>query len=441
MRKEDTIRLNTHFVARRVETLGLKQWWLAERVGVTAKTVGRWLSGKSERVSRENAERLAQHLECEFAAVVLSDETDVHATREQQRRAARLIEQQDLVALLSPTDNWRLAESLIKATLEPNLPLRRLGMLYNLLSITAWRQGNYTEGLAHAERARRLGLQCGDRGVVHKALFNIATIRGIIGPHTEALAAFEETLREPEYFDTERDHASALSNIACTYGDFGRFDEGIAAQRRAIAIYEKLRLPYNLAIAWTSMLCVMTELGRFGEARRAADRVARYAAAAGYERGEASLLVRRADLLSLLGRHDEALRLAHEGRARLTAFEVYDLGCNVAAVRVERRAGRTECARELLESAEPLARPIPVLYAEHLLERARLETAEGDEAAARRAVAAANRVYRGAGIDARLQAFPVGEHGAMFARAEPSAPHHADGSVRQKIRTFNVPVR
>ena len=132
MRKEDTVRLNCHAVARRIESLDVKQWWLARMIGVDRKTVSRWLTGKVKRVARENAGRLADHLGCDVEEITVTDEADVLATKEEQRMAARLLQEQDLLALLAPTDSFELAERLIKATLMPDLPLRDLGRLDRL---------------------------------------------------------------------------------------------------------------------------------------------------------------------------------------------------------------------------------------------------------------------------------------------------------------------
>ena len=56
MRREDTVALDTHFLVRRIEVLGLKQGWVADRLGVARKTISRWVTGKVKRVARDNAE-------------------------------------------------------------------------------------------------------------------------------------------------------------------------------------------------------------------------------------------------------------------------------------------------------------------------------------------------------------------------------------------------
>lgn len=415
MKREDTIALNTHAVVRRVELLGLKQAWLALAVGVTAKTVGRWLSGRVTRIARENLGRLAAALECEPGDIALDDRVGPFATREQQRVAAALIQERDLLGLLSPSDNWRLAEGLIKATMQPNLPLRQLGMLYNLLSITSWRQGSYQEARDHADRAMELGLRVGDRGVIHRATANIATIESIVGSPAAALAAYEEALQRPEYFENRRDHAAALSNVSMVYRDFARFDAALTAQREAIAMYHAMGLAFNEAIAWMSMAQIVTELGRLDEGLRACDSAALLAAESGFERGALSVQVYRADCLSLLGDHESAVAHAEQGIAGLARYEVYDLMCNEIAVRTARRAGRLQQAGELYRRFEPAARPFEFLHARLLQEGARLYLADGSAGAANQSWTRAVGVMRALGLHERAaRGDPGMEYGTLF---------------------------
>ena len=53
------ITLNSAWLRNRVAELGLKQWWLAEQVGVDKKTVIRWLHGHVRSIQSTNAAALA----------------------------------------------------------------------------------------------------------------------------------------------------------------------------------------------------------------------------------------------------------------------------------------------------------------------------------------------------------------------------------------------
>jgi tetratricopeptide (TPR) repeat protein len=414
VRRTETVRLNTHFVTRRVEVLGVKQWWLARMVGVDRKTVGRWLSGRVKRVGRRNAEKLAAYLECSFQDVTVPDSVEVYATREEQRAAAALLREKDLLQLLSPSDNWDLAERLIKATMHPDLPLRDMGQLYNLLSIAAWRQGNYDEGVAHAERAREIGEKLGDPGIILNAAQNVATVDSLLGRNARALEGYERCLARPEYFHTKRDHAKALSNVAMVYGDFARFGESVAAQTKAIKLFEELALPFNLAIAWVGMGGVLTEMGYFSEAGAALGKALRYAAEAGFEKGRVTALCYLGDVACLRGDLAEARRLVEAGTAGLRSYEVYDLGSHEIAARFYRRAGELDEAARRAARGLSAAEGFPTLRAKMLQERARLATAEGDPAAEVRFRGEANAIFERTGLGARARAEPVKEYGGMF---------------------------
>jgi tetratricopeptide (TPR) repeat protein len=414
VRRSDTVRLNTHFVVRRVEVLGLKQWWLARVIGVDRKTVNRWLTGKVKRINRYNAEKLAEYLECSLEEIIIPETAVVYATREEQRGAAELLRERDLLQILSPSDNWELAERLIKATMYPDLPLRELGRLYNLLSIAAWRQGNYAEATAHAERAMEIGERLGDRGIMHNAIYNVATVDSLLGRHSRSMDGYEECLVHPEYFDTKREHAKVLSNISMVYRDFVMFDKSFHSQVEAIRMFEGLGLPFNLAIAWAGMAVILTELGFFEEARASAGEALRYADETGFEKGTVTTPFCIADAVCLQGYLDEARPLVEGGLEGLKEYDVYDLACHEIAARFFRRAGEYEEAAYQLETGLGLAEDFPTLYAMMLQESARLANAKGVGAEEERLRLEANYMFEEMGLPARVRNGPVAEYGAMF---------------------------
>jgi tetratricopeptide (TPR) repeat protein len=414
VQRSDTVRLNTHFVVRRVEVLGLKQWWLARVIGVDRKTVNRWLTGKVKRVTRYNAEKLAEYLECPLEEIIIPDEAVVYATREERRAAAELLRERDLLQILSPSDNWELAEKLIKAAMYPDLPLRELGRLYNLLSIAAWRQGNYGEATVHAERAVEIGERLRDRGILNNATCNIATVDSFLGRHTRSLKGYEKCLAHPEYFDTTRDHAKVLSNVSMVYRDFAMFERSFGSQVEAIRMFEALDLAYNLAIAWTGMAVILTELGFFEEARASAGEALRYAEKTGFEKGTVTATFYVADAVCLEGALDEARPLVENGLEGLGVYDVYDVACHEIAARSFRRAGEYAEAARQLETGLSLAGDFPMLYAMMLQEGARLANAKGVGAEEERLRRDANDMFREMGLEARVRNGPVVEYGHMF---------------------------
>lgn len=408
---EETLRLNTHFLVQRVRTLGLKQWWVAREVGVARKTVTRWMGGRVKRIRRESAQRLAEVLTCAPTDLTLPADADVLATREEQRRAADLIREHNLVALVSPGDQWQLAEGLIRAAMIPDLPLRELGYLYCDLSTVEWRQGRYDEARSHAERALEIAARVGDRLIEIKAMFNQATVDSFLGRSRAALAAYERVRAIPESFDSPGGRAGLHSNLGCMYRSFLRFEESVRSQRESIARYTELGADYNLGIAHTSLGVVLSECGRLDEALTAFTNAASHAASCNYARGVTSARIYEGDVLSLLGHHDRAVELVRTHLPDLARYEVYDLTAHECAARVFRRSGDLGAAREALAAGLVESVRFPEIDALLREELSRLEASVGDVGAAESARAAANASWRRAGVLERVTAAPLGEFG------------------------------
>jgi tetratricopeptide (TPR) repeat protein len=417
MRRQDTVMLDTHALVERFEARSIKQWLLARELSVHPRTVSRWLMGKVRRISRENLERLAAALSCKPDDILAPEGAEVYATREEQRRAATLISESDLLHILSPTENWKLVERLIKATLEPDLPLYELGRLYNLLSIAAWRQANYEEARRHAERALEIGEQLSLSAVRLKALFNIATIDSFEGDSRAALAGYIACLEEPAHFERERDYGSALANLSMTYRDFARFEEALDAQDKAVEIFRRLKMNFNLAISYTMYTLIYLELGLLDAAMAAIEASRECAREAGFSRQLVQLEIHLAEIEAARGESSAAIERIERALPQLIAFEGYDPEMHEAAARVYRRAGRLNDAAVQLQLGLSRMEQYPVMAAMLLQERARLALASGDSAEEERQRTAANAVFLAAGLDGRVREEVIAEYGEMFSKA------------------------
>src|SRR5215471_5282281 len=99
----DTRLLNVAFFTDRIRDLQIKQWWLAEQIGVDKKTVARWLSGRVKRIDPENLQRTARFLKCHPEDLILSEHAEAFATRTDLIAAARHIQRESLADTLAPS--------------------------------------------------------------------------------------------------------------------------------------------------------------------------------------------------------------------------------------------------------------------------------------------------------------------------------------------------
>ena len=131
MKTAESFPINITFLENRICELDLKQWWVAENIGVDRKTLARWLSGKVKNIKRDNLLALAHTLECEIDDLILKSDTLVVSSRAEQSEAAKRIVEDKLLEILTPSGDWPLLESIVKSTMEPGLSKHLLGKLYN----------------------------------------------------------------------------------------------------------------------------------------------------------------------------------------------------------------------------------------------------------------------------------------------------------------------
>ena len=400
---EPTLPLNSTYVRNRIAELGLRQWWLAEQIGVDRRTVMRWVNGQVRSLLPAHAERLAQVLGCPLAELRRRDDGDELASPDDQRAAGQALAATRLLDRLGPVHEWDVAERLIKAIALPDLPLAVLGALYLQLAEACWRQDKLAEATQHDAAALAIAARIGDHALHARSLGLRASLRFLQGQVREARADWQAALARAGALEP-RDRGSLHNNLGASLHETGRLDEGEAALRTALGWLQEGGTPMQLSIAHVHLALIALERGDADVAAREALRSEALARRDGYRRGLAFGALLRADIAALRG--DEAT--AREGTAQgLAAFEA--LGIREApnhrlAGRAMRRLGQLDEAGALLRSGLPLAAGFPLERADLLAELARVDATAGRAADATAWAAQADATYRAHDADARANA-------------------------------------
>ncbi len=399
----ETHLLNLTYLENRLGELGLKNWWVAEHIGVDRKTLSRWLTGKVKTIRNENLLALAECLKCKPEELVLMDDSSVIASKEEQATAAELIVQENLLSTLSPLGQWPLLESIVKSTMQPNLPLPVMGKLYNLLSVCSWRQDEIEKAKGFATKALSIGNQIGHRGVIAQAKSNLALVCFYQGQLGESILLFENVISERKFIDDERTVAAALSNLAQNYHIYGDFVLSRKAQMEAIEIYSVLALPLNLSIAYCGLGLLLTELEDFESAENALQKSLGFAATANYVRGIHAGKIYLADIYSRRGDFKKAEILLDDGM-----FGFQNLKQNEAlnfeiAARLARLQGESDKAQLLLEEGFNCAKEFPLEIASLEIELSKLWDLRRNPIKALESKNKALGIYKQAGADLRVQ--------------------------------------
>ena len=361
MHPEATVLFNLSIAENRVRELALKRWWVAEQMGVDRKTVGRWLNGRVKRIRRSNLERMAEVLECSPEELTISSEAI--ASVADQERAAQLIEEENLLEVLSPSGRWPLLESLIKATLRPSLPLPLLGKLYNLLAIACWRQSRIDDAETYAEKAMEMAVRTGNLQVQTGAHLNLGTISWCRGQLDDASAHYRACLSRSKHLVSTTDQAAAYSNLGAVYCDIGDFDGSETLQLEAIRRYGRLRKPMNSSIARCQLGLLRLQQNRLDEATTLIHRSISDAERAGYKRGLLFGSLATADINARRGRHELAATDYALGIAGFEELEIFEALNYEIGSRIARFGSDLELAERRLEKGFQYAGEFPLARA------------------------------------------------------------------------------
>ncbi len=399
----ETYLLNLTFLENRLGELGLKNWWVAEHIGVDRKTLSRWLTGKVKTIKNENLLALAECLKCSSEELVLKDDSSVIASKEEQAIAAELIVQENLLSTLTPSGQWPLLQSIVKSTMQPNLPLPVMGKLYNLLSVCSWRQDEIEKAKGFATKALSIGNQIGHRGVIAQAKSNLALVYFYKGQLKESILLFETVISERKFIDDERTMAAAFSNLAQNYQIYGDFVLSRKMQIEAIELYSALALPLNLSIAYCGLGLLMTELEDYSSAELALQKSLEFATTANYVRGLHALKIYLADVFGRMGDFVKAESFLNEGLMGFQNLKLKEALNFEISARIARLQGDWDKAEVLLEQGLGCAQEFPLEIASLEIEYSKLWEVRKNPVKALEAKNRAIAIYLQAGAELRVQ--------------------------------------
>jgi DNA-binding Xre family transcriptional regulator len=284
MSHSDQLFLNSIFLKNRIAELGLKQWWLAEQIGVDRKTVNRWLNGLVRSIQIENIEKLAEALSCKVEDLTLPNELDQMATEDDQRIAAQAVTTSSLIDKLGPIGEWNVIESLLKATIVPNLPLNVLGDLYNQLCVASWRQSKIDQAAIYNKKAKEIALKLNDKALLAHALLSEANIFSWRGFSAQSIESYKDILKL-ERFISCKTLGAAYSNLGAVLYETGHLSEGQKFIENSIDLFLIDGTPMNLSIAYGHLAMIELQRCNLEASRINANKSTEHAKAFDYYRG------------------------------------------------------------------------------------------------------------------------------------------------------------
>jgi tetratricopeptide (TPR) repeat protein len=330
--------------------LGLKQYWLAEQLGVHPRTVLRWVNGQVRRIQREHLGVLAHHLQCREDELSPADALD-----DPRAEAARTLVDDDILTLLTPSGSFPMVEKLIAATLDGAISLHTKGKLLVMLSIAVGRQFRCDDAIVHARAAADIGRRLGNRVIIAQAGYAEAWARLYAGEIAAARSLFQHAVDELDFLGEPAHAAMAWFGLGSCQGFENDHEAGLRSLGEAIARLDPNERPVDASLPLYVRGVMLTDVGRYDEAARDLQRSRELAASVAWKAGvgramaaEADVLARRSAVAEAVTRYAEALAcFADEGFVHPAVF--------VAGVNVFWRAGDLDRARVELERGLAMA--------------------------------------------------------------------------------------
>lgn len=239
--------LNATALRNRLAERGLRQWWLAEQLGVDRRTVLRWVNGQVRSIAPDRAAQLAAVLGCPVSELLVHDESSQLASPEDQHAAGLALANSQLMDRLGPVGEWNVIEQLVRASAVPDLPVHVLGRLYHQLCVACWRQSKLAEAAAHNALALRLATRCDDRNLLADALGSRANLQFWRGEVDAALATWHEALALSPWLGSQQ--LGALhNNLGASLAETGQAEAGRQHLLQALACFDIDGTPMNHSI-------------------------------------------------------------------------------------------------------------------------------------------------------------------------------------------------
>ncbi|WP_324961940.1 helix-turn-helix transcriptional regulator [Oligoflexus sp.] len=312
---QSIIKIDTEFLGQEIKKQGIKLWWLAEQIHVDRKTVSRWVNGKVKWMREENLLATAGILQCEPNRLRAEANTLLYATEYEQTNAAKLVHTEKLLAALTPSGKFDLAEQLIKSLLKPHLPLHLLGSLYLELATCCWQQNKLNKAERYAQHALDISVQADEPLLGLRAQQTLIIIYSKGGQLTKADEYIETCLSHPLIDQDPQIRARVLFDKSNTLAHAGASIALIKDFRlQAHALFEEsgTMTPIQNSTVWYGMAIFLIEAGHLQDAEDALRKAQKSAHEVDYQRGLCFGYLIEALLKSQQSMHQDAVeRLDH----------------------------------------------------------------------------------------------------------------------------------
>lgn len=413
MKRENTLPLNTSFLIKKIKQLDLKHIWLASKIGVDRRTIGRWTSGKVKRIAIHNLERLANCLNCSVDELIMDNELLSNGSIAEKDLTLNSIISDKLFAILAPLEKWDLLENIIKISIHPNVTPDNLVKFYIDLFCSNFMKRNFEQALQYSYKSLSLAIKLNDKRLVIISLTNIATVHYINGNFYQALAIFEYGEKIKDFQSNINNHPSFYNNLAEIYHCLCMFEKSSLYYSKALNVLNNLTPTYRNCFIYLGLANLHVELSHTNTALDILAKAKETALISNYNSGEVKSNFLETDIYLVSKKIDKAKDTIKYTLSDFYDYSINEYYCLEVLARLYRFLGNHSLSLNILNSALNTCKT-PFETAKLFQERSRLALAVGDikeEAVFRKK---ANRIFNQCKLYNRICDTTIKEYGDMF---------------------------
>ena len=250
-RKPHTIPLNSLYLKDYISKHQIKRDWLACIIGVTSRSLRRWLNGEVKFIKEGHFNSLVDVIGQEHREALILQDRFPLGTGVDQAQAANHLSQMPMDHF-APLQSFSMMESLLKATMRPDLSDPMLSELYSRLSMACLRQQKFTDAKRYALNAIHLCKNQSNHPDQHlHAQTRLAAVEIFLAV-PKSIQLMQSILESPQIEHIPHIKGRNLANLGLAYQRTGQLDESRGRLMEAIRFLENKNFPEAQVLLFNS---------------------------------------------------------------------------------------------------------------------------------------------------------------------------------------------
>lgn len=351
MTSNKTELINRQKLTSLINSLSIKHIWLANKVGVSEKTLTRWINGDVTRIRIRNLQKLAGILDCDMADLIATSEIDIYSSTKNRDTLINELYNDSLLYELLVGSKIKLAISLIKSTFHSQLPSAILASFYIKLGYAALLHRKQKTAFKYFSKASVKAQSAKQPELSFSINLAFAITYFFDCQYEQCLNYLSQCEATKEFAGPERAHF--YSTFALYYLFTGQFDSAIISAKNCIAecapgkesIEKKLFLCTALQLKGASHLFK----GEIAETQDCCTKALAVAHQSGYTRCVDVSKAYLAACYAFQGQLDSALTLSTQSIQSINEKDISVPSLLCIAIYVHRKTGDEHTSRQLFE--------------------------------------------------------------------------------------------